>query len=138
MIDCLYWVRSRCALCPICISLTNRGRAKPCSPAPAAGLLPPAALPPAELSCNGCCRVLAASAPDAHPTAVAAGLAAADAGPPAADAGPTADDACPTAVDAAPKAAKAGPIAAGRGVTAAGAATTGGSWHGSPAMMMNL
>ena len=28
--------------------------------------------------------------------------------------------------------------AEGRGVTDAGEATTGGSWHGSPAMMMNL
>ena len=155
MVDCLYWVRSRCALCPICISLTNRGRANPCSPTPVAGLLQTAALPPAKLWCDGCCRVPAASVPtvaealptaaDADPTAVAAGPTehdagptAADAGPTAAEVGPTAASVGPTAVDAGPTAADAGPTAAGGGMTAAGAATTGGSWHGSPAMMMNL
>ena len=110
MADCLYWVRSRCALCPICISLTSRGRASPCSPTPAAGLPAPAELPLAEHCCGGCCRVLAASVPtvaegvptaaDADPTAAEAGPATADAGPTAADAGPTAGGAGPAAADA--------------------------------------
>lgn len=127
LLDCLYWVRSRCALCPICISLTSRGRASPCSPTPVAGLFAPAALPPAEPCCDGCCRALAAPGPPAV-----------DRGLIAADADPTAAEGITTAADAGTTAAEAGPTAAAPGVTAAGAATTGGSWHGSPAMMMNL